>query len=190
MHPISCKPRCVAKWLLVLLFSLANGQLVHAQSSEVPVIIVMDEQQILRESTAVQELQKHLGGERSAFQSELRTQEQDLRSADQELARQRTVLSAEAFATKRKELERKVAKLQRQVQERKVGLEKIFRDGMAQVRKALIEVAHEIAKERAADLVFTKRAVVLVNPSFDITREALKRLNQKLPTVALAIPQN
>jgi Skp family chaperone for outer membrane proteins len=61
---------------------------------------------------------------------------------------------------------------------------------MGEIHKALLSVAAEIAEELAADLVLSKSALVLVSPSFDITDDALKRLNERLPSVSLAEPQN
>ena len=161
-----------------------------AQDVKPPVIIVIDNQKILREASAVRQLQQQINEQRSVFQKELTEQEQELRRKDQELVRQRAILSVDAFAKKRKELEEQVASLQRGVQERKKGLEKFFNKSMGQIHKALLSVAAEIAEELAADLVLSKSALVLVNPSFDITDDALKRLNERLPSISLAAPQN
>jgi Skp family chaperone for outer membrane proteins len=161
-----------------------------AQDIKPPVIIVIDNQKILREASAVRQLQQQINEQRSIFQKELTQQEQELRKKDQELVRQRAILSADAFAKKRKELEEQVASLQRGVQERKKGLEKHFNKSMGEIHKALLSVAAEIAEELAADLVLSKSALVLVSPSFDITDDALKRLNERLPSVSLAEPQN
>jgi outer membrane protein len=47
----------------------------------------------------------------------------------------------------------------------------------------------EIAAERKATLVLSKNQVVLSAKEYDITDEAMKRLNAKLPTVAVEIPK-
>lgn len=169
--------------LLIALASLVGAPAAFAQASKAPVIIVIDKQRILRESTAVQDLQRQVNERRSTFQSELKQQEQKLRQVDQELVRQRAVLSADAFAKKRKELEEQVNSLQRQAQDRKKSLDQLFGKGMSRFQKSFLDVAIEIAKEHGADLVFSKAAVVLVNPDFDITDEALTRLNKRLPSI-------
>ncbi|MDH3917889.1 MAG: OmpH family outer membrane protein, partial [Rhodospirillales bacterium] len=84
----------------------------QAQGTGVLGIAVIDTQGIYRESEAVMGLQKRIDAQRSTYQEELRKKEESLRTADQELARQRTILSAEAFAQKRRELEEQVATLQ------------------------------------------------------------------------------
>lgn len=160
-----------------------------AQDVKPPVIIVIDNQKILREASAVRQLRQQINEQRSVFQKELTEQEQELRKKDQELVRQRAILSADAFAKKRRELEEQVASLQRGVLDRKKGLEKLFNKSMGQIHKALLSVAAEIAEELAADLVLSKSALVLVNPSFDLTDDALKRLNERLPSIDLSAPQ-
>ncbi len=61
---------------------------------------------------------------------------------------------------------------------------------MKQVQAALVDISREIAEERRSDLVIEKSAVVLVRPELEITREALERLNQRLPEIAPAAPQD
>lgn len=153
-------------------------------------IVVIDTQKIYREAEAVKGLQKQIDGQRSTYRDELQKKEESLRSADKELARQRTILSSEAFAQKRRGLEEQIATLQRDIQKRRKVLEKQFAQGMKQVQSVLVEVSQDIAKERNAVLVVEKSAVVLVKPDLEITQEALKRLNKKLPKISLPAPQN
>jgi len=45
-------------------------------------------------------------------------------------------------------------------------------------------ILQQLVKERGANLVLDKQAVVFANASgFDITGEAINRLNQKLPSI-------
>ena len=162
----------------------------RAQSGKNAVIAIIDMQKILRESVAVQTMQKELDQRRSLFQSELKTREEELRAADQELARQRAVLSADAYAKKRQNLERQVAGMRREIQERRKALDEDFGQGMNQVRLTLVGIVKKIAEERGADLVLAKATVVLVRPDLEITQEAFERLNAELPRIALPAPQN
>ena len=155
-----------------------------------PVLAIIDVQKILRESEAVKALTATIEEQRDKYQEELRQKEGALRAADQELARQRTILSAEAYAEKRRELEQQVASLQRQVQERKKGLDQLFGQGMSQVQNELANVAKEIAEERGLDLILSRATVVIVKPKFDVSNEALQRLNARLKSVSLPKLQN
>lgn len=177
----------LAGFLLCLPLSV---QPAGAQSQDGPVILIIDMEKIRRDASAVRLLQRQMDQKRSAYQSELQSQEQELRKADQELTRQRSILSAEAFTQRRKEMEHRVAAMQQAVQRRRRELEGLFKQGMAEVQKRLEEIVRDIAKDHKADLVLTKALVVLVKPEMEITRMALDRLNAVLPEVFLEEPAN
>lgn len=180
---------CAALFCALAIAGLLPG-VALGQQKQPPVIAILDMQRILRESVAVKDMQQEIDGLRSSYQDELRGREESLRAADQELSRQRAVLSADAYAKKRQELEQQVATVQREIQERRDSMEKLFGGGMDQVRQVLVEVVSEIAKEQDVDLVLSKATVVLVKPELEITDEALVRLNQRLPKLSLSVPQN
>jgi len=168
----------------------AGGRPAGAQEAQATMLAIIDVQKVLRESVAVKSLTAKIEEQRDQYQKELRAKEESLRSADQELAQQRTILSADAYTQKRKDLEQQVATLQRQVQERKKELDQLFGQGMSQVQNELANVAKEIAEERDLDLILSRATVVIVKPKFDISNEALKRLNARLTTVTLPAQQN
>lgn len=151
-------------------------------------IAIIDMQRILRDSLAVQTMQKEIDQLRDLYQAELRKKEEEIRQSDQELLRQRSVLTADVYAKKRQELEREVAGVQQEIREQRRGLDALFGQGMSQVRLELVDIVKEIATERGADLVLAKANVVLVRPDLEITTEALERLNERLESVPLTPP--
>jgi Skp family chaperone for outer membrane proteins len=163
------------------------------QPQELPpagtVTVVVDVLAILRDSSAAQSVRGQIERVRNSYQSEISKQENDLRAADQELAKQRAVLSPEAFAQRRRELEKRVTDAQQSVQERRRGLDQSFNQGMERIQKAMIEVIAEIAGEMQYQIVLPKSQVVVVANSLDITPEVMKRLNRKLPQVTVSLPQ-
>ena len=161
-----------------------------ARATEGPSIAILDMERILRESTAAKSLREGMDKRRSVYQSELQEREQQLRTADEALARQRAILSAESFASKRMELQEQAAKLQQAFIERQKELEQGFGQGMAEVRQALIEVAKEMSTEKGIDLILLKATVVIAIRELDITDEVLERLNEKLPKIEGAAAQN
>lgn len=175
---------------LILLFWTADQAAPRAQELAPPVLAIIDVQKVLRESTAVSALSRKIEERKVQHQDELREQERALRDADQELARQRSILSPEAYAKKRGELERRVATLQREARNRKRGLDKVFTQGMIKVQAELVRIAKEIAEERGLDLILSKATVVLVKAEFELTEEAVRRLNERLPDLPVAQPGN
>jgi outer membrane protein len=179
----------IAIGLIAVSAATFGGYSAFAQEAKAPILAIIDVQKVLRESVAVKSLTAKIEEERDSYQKVLRAQENTLRAADQELARQRTILSSSAYAEKRKDLEKQVATLQRQAREQKKTLDQRFGQGISQVQNELANVAKEIAEERDLDLILSRATVVLVKPKFDISNEALKRLNARLSTVALPTQQ-
>ena len=175
---------------LVLCGFLATRPIGLAHAADPPTVAILGVEQILRKSKASAGLRGEIDKLRTVHQGELRKQEKALRAAEEELARQRAILSAETFAAKRKELEVQARNLQRDFTSRQKELEQTFAKGMAKVRRALVEVATEIATEQKIDIVIPKATVLLVSPELDITEDALKRLDEKLPRVAETATQN
>ena len=175
---------------LILLLWTAVQTTPRAQELAPPVLAIIDVQRVLRESTAVKALSRTIEEQKVQHQDELREQERTLREADQELSRQRSILSPKAYAKKRGELEQRVATLRREARNRKRGLDKIFARGMTKVQTELAGVAKEIAEERGLDLILSKATVVLVKAKFELTQEAVRRLNERLPDLPAAQPEN
>lgn len=170
----------------------AGGEVVISEAPAgigVGVVIVIDLQRILRESTAMQTLQAQVSAARDAFQSEIRQREEELRARDQELARERPTLAPEVYAERRKELAEELAALQQAVQERRRQLDQVMSDGMRQVQSALLPIVQALAEDRSADIVLSKTAIILVRPELEITDAALARLDEILPAVTV-MPSN
>jgi len=150
---------------------------------------IVDAQKILEECKASKTVQSALEKQRTSYQNDISQQENALRTADQDLSRQRATLSADDYEKKRQELEQKAATLRRDVQAKRQQLDRMFQTSMNTIRTTLLQVVDEIAAERKATLVLSKNQVVLSAKEYDITDEAMKRLNAKLPTVAVEIPK-
>jgi len=149
------------------------------------VIGVVDVQVILREATAMKSIQKQVEQKRGQFQTEISAQEKRLRDLEQELKRQQSILAADVFETKRRDFEAQVGSVQRDVQERRRVLDQAYNDGLKAVQKELTEIIAAIAKERGFNLVLPSMQTLYSDATMAVTDEALKRLNQRLPDVAL-----
>jgi outer membrane protein len=154
------------------------------------VVAVVDVQFILQEAAASKSIQKQLEAQRETYQNEISKQEDRLRAVEQELNRQRSVLSPDEFAQKRREFEQQVADVQRTVQARKRVLDQAFNESMTKVRDTVLQIVTEVAGEQKATLVLAKQQVVLAEKSLDLTSAVLERVNRKLPTVPVTVPKS
>jgi Skp family chaperone for outer membrane proteins len=168
--------------------SLTTPGLAAAQLAP-PVIAVVDVQKILQESSAAKGIQKAIESQRDVYQKEISALEEKLRSAEQELRKQQTVLAPDAFAQKRRDFEKQVTDVQRTVATRKRSLDTALGESMGTVQKSMAEIIAEVAREKSANMVLPRNLVVIFDAQFDVTDTVMERLNRKLPAVAVTIPK-
>ncbi|HEX6956860.1 MAG TPA: OmpH family outer membrane protein [Ferrovibrio sp.] len=183
------------KRVLLLIAVLAGPVLIgtaRAQTAaKVPpaIIAVIDSQRINREAAALKNARQQLEQYRAGFQSEIAKEEEKLRNEEQEISRQRSVVTPEVFQQKRQAFQGKVVDLQKRIQERSQSLEKMLNSVRDQVTVQVVDILKELATERGFNFVLDRAQVQLfVGDSIDITPEVLKRLDKRLPTVKVALP--
>lgn len=160
-----------------------------AQKIPSPSIAVMDVQGVMRDSLAAKNIRPQAQKLRAQFQKNVRQQQDKLRKEEKTLAEQRVVLSPESFAKKRRDFETRARQAQRDVQARKQTLDNAFGAAMEEVRRSLIIVAQELAKENKVNIVLPKSVVFLSVKSLDLSTQALKRLNKILPSVKVVVKE-
>jgi len=166
--------------ILTASFSAGDAQ---AQQLPPAVVAVIDYQRILRDSAAARSIREQVEARRNAYQEEINKQEQRLHEADKEVARQRSLLTAEAFAEKRRQYEQDVAQVQKMVQDRRRELDSVSAGALNEVKKALIAVVTGIADERGFNIVLPTSDVLFFARKIDLTDEVLAKLDESLPDV-------
>lgn len=147
------------------------------------VAVVVDYARILRDSKAAKSIRDQIESRRKVFQDQIAKEEKRLFDADKELGKQRSVLSPEAFAEKRKAFEQDVMGVQRMAQDRRRQLDQVAAAALGNVRNSLIEVVSALADERSFNIVLPSSTVLLFSPKIDLTDEVMARLDKKLPSV-------
>ncbi|WPZ32850.1 OmpH family outer membrane protein [Thalassobaculum sp. OXR-137] len=180
--------RFAAVTAVVALALLSGGtQPASAQAASSPIAVV-DVQGALRSSDAAKEIQTKINERRQAYQRQVSEEEKALRAAEQELQQQRSVLAPEVYQQRLRAFRDRVTGVQKSVQERRRALDQAFTTAMNKVRDVLVSVIAEIADERGAQVVLFKEQIVIAEKSLDFSDEALRRLNQRLPTVPVDLP--
>jgi Skp family chaperone for outer membrane proteins len=157
-----------------------------AQKLPPAVAAVIDYQRILRDAAAARSIRDQIEARRKAYQEEISKEEQRLHEIDKEFAKQRSVLSPEDFAEKRREFEQDVAEVQRKVQERRRELDRLSAAALNEVKQALIAIVTSIAEERGFNLVLPSSEVLFFARTLDLTEEVLAKLDARLPQVQLS----
>ena len=167
----------------ILVFAATPVSEAQAQTLPESRIAIVDYQLIQKSSTAMVDIQKQIEERRVRYQEGISLQEKELRAKDQELIRQRSVLTAEAFALKRREFEAKVAQVQREVQDRKRELDQAFKFGRNQVQLVINDIIAELSKEKDFNLVLSRQQIVFAEKNLNISADIITILNERLPLV-------
>lgn len=182
--------RFVSTAAVLVTFALAQAS---AQTTvappPVPVIVMVDMQQLVYNSKAGKGVQGQMDKQRQAFSKEVAQQEDELQKARAELERQRTTLPPDQFEAKGRQFQQRLQELDRNVQAKQKAWQAVYSEAMNKVEEGALQVVAEIAAEHQANLVIQKAAVIFGKDGFDITADAMQRLDQRLPSVAVNQPK-
>lgn len=146
---------------------------------------VVNVAKIMQDSKAATSVRSQLQAKQKSFQTELDSTEKDLLAEDQSLVKQKDKVEKDAFDKKVKAFREKAATAQRQVQEKKGQLDKAFAASLEEIQKNVLDIVKQVSAEKKLTLVVSSAQVLYGDPSLDITDEVLKRLDSKLPNVAV-----
>jgi Skp family chaperone for outer membrane proteins len=154
-----------------------------------PTIAVVDMQRVLVESAAGRSIQSQLEVERRKIRDQITRLQDELKNGENELRRQRSVMSPEAVNEQAQGLQRKEADAQRVVQERQEAFSKGSNDATNVVADNMKDIVQQISTERHIGLIVRKEVVLsYADKNIDITDDVIQRLNTKLPSVTVTIP--
>src|SRR6185437_3037910 len=140
-------------------------------------VIVVDTQRVIHESKAGKAIEAQLQKRFASYQKDFAKQEAELKSTRQELAKQQTILAQDAFTAKAKQFDMHVGEVGRSEQQAQRTLLIAQNEAMAKEIGAIRQILEEIAKQRGANLVLDRAAVMFFDAGFDVTDEVLKRLD-------------
>src|ERR1700730_6309252 len=188
---MSCVIRRIVPAAVAICIALASAGPLRAQSQPLPapVILIVDLQQILQDAKAAKAVQAVINQEFTSYTKEVAQQEDELQKSRAELERQRTILAPDAFNTRARDLQQRYDELGQIVQGRRQALQQSLNEAMVKVKNAALEVIADTVKERRANLVIEKQAVVFEADGMDITPDAIRRLDQKLAAVPVNLPK-
>lgn len=165
--------------LLVSLTSVASAQ-------ELKSVAVVDLKVILQSSKAGASIKQQMNKKQDEYKKDLESQQKKLSDAKDALARDRSVLSPDAYAEKRKTFEGDLGKLQTNMRGKKNSLDKAFSTAMETLQTQTMAVISGIAKEKNYTLVLPRSSVlVMTDSNMDITQDVLSALDEKLTSIDL-----
>lgn len=166
----------------------SNDVRAQEEADGIIAIGVVDLQKIMRESIAAQKVRTEIEAKQTEYREQISARENELRAQQQELERQRTVLSAEAYSEREQEFLKQVEALQRQVAERNRQLEESLAYARSQVQGRALQIIAQIADQKKLGLVLDKSQLLLVAKGLEFSDQALERLNAELTSVSTTPP--
>jgi outer membrane protein len=187
---IMCPCLRIAAVALMLSLAPGIGDVTSAVAQSQPELAVgtVDFDRIVKESKAGKSIKSQYDKQKSAFKASLDQKRKAFSDQAQKLNAQRGALSDNDFKTKVDELNAKGKAIEESLAQSNKALDTNFTKAVGQIRSALLEITADIAKKRALTLVINMNDVVLAADAYDISDEAMKRLDATLPSVKLTGP--
>jgi outer membrane protein len=175
------------KRLIIIVFAMIGvlSWMTGTQSAERFKIAYIDAQGVLDRSKAGQRAKESMETYRDSRQKIIDLEENDIKRLQDDLARQKDVLSPKARSEKEETLQKKFVAYQRKVNELTRELESKKKDILEEFNKGLLDIVKRIAEKKGYMMVFdrnTEGGVLLYAPeSLDITDEVVKEYDRTAP---------
>lgn len=154
------------------------------------VVGIIDIGAVMRGSIAAQSLQQQMQVEQAKYQAASDQEQRELRLAEEELERERTSLTPDAYAEKRRLFQQRLAKAGNDFPLRRRQLEEAFNRANTAITQTLSVVVEELATKNGVTIILRREAVLFQKDAIDVTEAAIALLNDKLPSVAIVLPSS
>ena len=146
-------------------------------------IAVVDMQRIVGQSLAAVKVREYIENKKKEFGNELKNEEQELKTIQEDLASQRSIMPPDEFAELEGTFRKRVEALQQMVAERNQLLEEMLSKSVQVIQLEAIKIITEIGKEKGLALTLDTSTVVIAANSINISSSVIELLNINLPEV-------
>lgn len=153
-----------------------------------PVIILVDSQLVTQQCLAGQAIRNQHDQYRQSVQTDLETDHRALKQKEDELVREKAVLSHEAWQAKARDFEQRVIDYNQRVARSNLAIERAYGVAMSELWRDFTAVSAEIAKEEGANVVLPIQQAVYMDPRMDQTQAVIERMNKKFPVIVFPPP--
>ena len=160
-----------------------------AQTAAKPLTIgVVDTDMVLEQSLAGKQVKLEREKYATQYANQVKDTEGKLRSEDQELSQQRGVLAPDVFQQRATAFQTKIQDFQNQVRDKQERLEFASNQAAQEIANTMLVVSQEVAKEKGLNAVMARQMLLVFDPSMDITKAVLDKLNARMATVVFQNP--
>lgn len=182
----------ILSFLLISLFfvNIVFGQEENTETQDNPSVInetfpiaVVNMQAIVGQSLAAVKVREFIENKKQEFSEELKKEEEELKSIQEDLASQRSIMPPDEFAELEGNFRKRVENLQQMVAERNQLLEEILSKSVQVIQLEAVKIITEIGKEKNLALTLDTSSVVIAANSINISKSVIELLNINLPEV-------
>tara|TARA_R100001163_G_C5057932_1_gene194483 strand:+ start:1063 stop:1659 length:597 start_codon:yes stop_codon:yes gene_type:complete len=190
--PLSAAGLALIMGLITVGYSAVTPVISYAQDVAAPKIAVLDVPEIERRALVWQDLRAKFKQANEATLTELRQMQASLEEDGKALQQQQAILSADAFAAKRKEFEERLQQSNKKAAERKQAMEKALAEAKGQIVTYYREIVGEIATSNGINLILDRSlgdpTIVLATDDIEITDIVIERLDIRVQTIEFTVP--
>ena len=165
-------------WICCTTFLFGSVAIGETQSRSIKLGVV-DLNEITRKSLMSKDIARQIDSKRRAFRDEIKNEEEKLRSDNDELQKQRVLLSPQALQDKFRALQQRQTALQRKVQQRNQEFIRLRSFATREFEKERAKAVMDVTKKHKFTLVIRRREVVVRADFLDITGLVLETLNKR-----------
>ena len=165
-------------WICCITFLFGSVAIGETQTRTIKLGVV-DLNEITRKSLMSKDIARQIDSKRRAFRDEIKNEEEKLRSDNDELQKQRVLLSPEALQEKFRALQQRQTALQRKVQQRNQEFIRLRSFATREFEKERVKAVMDVTKKHKFTLVIRRREVVVRADFLDITGLVLETLNKR-----------
>ena len=192
-------------FVLALFASIVAAGAAYAQEPRSPRVAVIDMARVSAESalgksyaTQLEKLQNDINAAATAKQTELGKLDAALKTLQEELEKQGSVLSPEARDKKQQDIVRKTRERQAYLEDGQGEINRMRERAQQQAQaingefqQKVRPIVEQVAKDKGLDLVLDSQVAYTINRDFDITRDVIAKADEAKPAAAApAAPKN
>ena len=153
----------------------------------VPRVIVIDRNFIMQRSLAGKDMVAQTQNLSRAAETQFRSEQTALETEGGQLQQQLAILAADVRDKREKDFLTKQQAFQTRVQTRQAEIQAGFNKAARQLEVALEPILQGIMRERGANMVLDRGAVIIASVDIDVTPLAVERLDKALPRVKVEL---
>ena len=171
------------KYILTLLLFIFYLGPVYAQSK----IATLDVFKLLKDSKAAVSITEQLNTVAKKYDEESQKNQKTIQTQEEELLRQKSTLTPEAFSDRKNTFEKKVIEFNKENQSKRKSIQDARKEAIGKIEDEVEVILKKIIEEEKITAVIKKTAIVLSEDSLDITQKVIDQLNNKLSTVKVNV---